>query len=537
MTEGVKKSPRKAGAKGAKQADPFVGRVFNERFKVIELIARGGLGAVYKSEQAPLGRICALKILRPRYEETTPDEFNKRFFLEASIASKLTHPNNVTIYDYGHTEDDIYFMAMEYLEGRTLAKTIRVDGPLGEERTSHMARQMCRALREAHSLGVIHRDIKPGNIFISQEHDETDFVKVLDFGLVKEVNVKDEDLTQAGIFMGSPKYMAPEQIQGLDVDVRTDIYALGVVLFEMVTGKPPFDRRSSVQTLIAHLNETPPSLREIFPDCEVSPNFESLIHRCMAKDPNQRPNSVDDLLNALKFSPNALRTATISGVSGEYALMSSSGSSMLSSPAPSGPHVFMAGQTVSDGVVAQAQDAGSLRSPKTPKIVWGALAALGIAAGLGAAFMYVNRDDPQQDAMAAVAPPVTPSAEPAASPSVAKVEPPPPASTTAAPEPAPPLRIETKPSGASVRLDDTDGKQLCEATPCDINRAELPDAAAATLLIAKAGFVQVRKDVDGKQDKLTVDLIPLSSGAPKPKGGDDKPAAPQPTTYKIDPYG
>ena len=165
-------------AAAAKQSgpDPLIGRTVNDRFKVTALIARGGMGKVYRAEQAPLGRVCAIKVLNPNYAGEHDPEFHKRFFLEASIASKLTHPNTVTIFDYGRTDDEIYYMAMEYLEGHTLHRAIREAGHFPEERAAHIARQICRALREAHSLGVIHRDLKPANIFLVEHGDETDFV-------------------------------------------------------------------------------------------------------------------------------------------------------------------------------------------------------------------------------------------------------------------------------------------------------------------------------------------------------------------------
>ncbi|HLK36839.1 MAG TPA: protein kinase, partial [Polyangiaceae bacterium] len=141
--------------------DPLIGRLINERFKISALIARGGMGKVYRAEQAPLGRVCAVKVLNPSYAGDHDPEFHRRFFLEASVAAKLTHPNTVTIFDYGRTEDDVYYMAMEYLEGHTLHRAIREAGHFPEERAAHVARQICRALREAHSLGVIHRDLKP----------------------------------------------------------------------------------------------------------------------------------------------------------------------------------------------------------------------------------------------------------------------------------------------------------------------------------------------------------------------------------------
>src|SRR5580692_1669314 len=319
-----------ATPQGPTVVDPLIGRVVNDRFRITDVLARGGMGKIYRAEQAPLGRVCALKVLSPSSGAGEHDgEFHKRFFLEASIASKLTHPNTVTIFDYGRTEDDIYYMAMEYLEGHTLHRAIREAGHFPEERAAHVARQICRALREAHSLGVIHRDLKPANIFLVEHGDETDFVKVLDFGLVKNVSGdgKGEDLTQAGLFMGSPKYMAPEQIRGDRVDARTDIYALGIIMYEMITGKVPFDRPNSVNILMAHVNEEAPAMRQMNPNITLSPAFEETVMRCMAKDPDQRFRSMDEVLAALKRVGGGTLTATVSGAgTGEYRSLAGSGS-------------------------------------------------------------------------------------------------------------------------------------------------------------------------------------------------------------------
>src|SRR6201992_3318 len=176
-----------AMSKSTGAPDPLIGRVVNDRFKITALIARGGMGKVYRAEQAPLGRVCAVKVLNPSYAGEQDPEFHKRFFLEASIASKLTHPNTVTIFDYGKTDDDIYYIAMELLEGRTLHRALREQGPFLPDRTMHIARQICRSLREAHGMGVIHRDLKPANVYLLQHGDEGDVVKVLDFGLVKNL--------------------------------------------------------------------------------------------------------------------------------------------------------------------------------------------------------------------------------------------------------------------------------------------------------------------------------------------------------------
>ncbi len=281
--------------------DPLLGRVINDKFKVLSFIARGGMGKVYRAEQAPLGRVCALKVLNPNYTGEHDPEFHKRFFLEASMTAKLRHPNTVTVFDYGQTTDGIYYMAMEYLEGYTLHRAIRQVGHLSEERMAHIARQICRSLREAHSLGVVHRDLKPANVYLLEHGDEPDFVKVLDFGLVKDVaNSEAEELTQAGLFMGSPKYMAPEQIQGGTIDGRTDIYALGVIMYEMMTGKVPFDHAKSLEILMSHVKDEIPPLRKMNPSIRVSTAMEEAILRCLAKDPNDRFRSMDEVLAALK---------------------------------------------------------------------------------------------------------------------------------------------------------------------------------------------------------------------------------------------
>ncbi|MCX7807276.1 MAG: protein kinase [Deltaproteobacteria bacterium] len=287
--------------------DPLIGRVINN-YRIVSLIARGGMGKVYRAEQAPLGRLVAIKVLNPNYTGDQNPEFHKRFFLEAATCAKLTHPNTVTIYDYGRTEDDIYYIAMELLEGKTLHRALREQNPFPVPRALHIARQVCRSLREAHARQVIHRDLKPANIFLCQRDDDPDFVKVLDFGLVKNVGEGAEELTQTGLFMGSPKYMAPEQIRGERSDGRVDIYALGVILYEMLTGRVPFDGSTSMNILLAHLNTPPPSFREANPDVEVPPLLEAIVMKCLAKKPEDRYSSMDELLAALKgvSSPSEL---------------------------------------------------------------------------------------------------------------------------------------------------------------------------------------------------------------------------------------
>jgi serine/threonine protein kinase len=523
--------------------DPLIGRVINERFKIAALIARGGMGKVYRAEQAPLGRVCALKVLNPNYSGEHDPEFHKRFFLEASMTSKLTHPNTVTIFDYGRTDDDIYYMAMEYLEGHTLHRAIREAGHFPEERTAHIARQICRALREAHSLGIIHRDLKPANIYLVEHGDEPDFVKVLDFGLVK--NVSDgtgEELTQAGLFMGSPKYMAPEQISGEKVDARTDIYALGVIMYEMITGKVPFDSPTSVNILMAHVKQAAPALREMNPAVQVSAVMEETVARCMAKAPDDRFRSMDEVLAALKrLGAPGQMASTYTGERNPFAATGS------------GPHLGPGGLTGTGATPAflspSTSEVGSLPSPLSmptegvssvaplssqPPGKGGAkgmllVAVVGALAVAGTVGFVALRPGPSSSQ---AGPPPAAAPSPAASSSAAVS-----AATQAAAPAMVKVRVSSDPDGASVK---EDGVELCSSTPCDIlyKGADADPARDHRLALARQGYKGETRTVRVGDSPVSVKLtrapdVPrVAPQAPK----SDTPAA-VPTGYKTDiPY-
>ncbi|HEU4413046.1 MAG TPA: serine/threonine-protein kinase [Polyangiaceae bacterium] len=280
------------GGWGAGEADPLLGRVLGGRFVVRSPLARGSMGRVYVAEQLPLGRVCALKVLAPRSRSEPASVFAKRFFLEASVVARLKHPNTVTVFDFGDC-DGVCYLAMELLEGRTLRRAINDGAPFAEARAAHIGRQIARSLREAHGSGVVHRDLKPANVFLVEQDDEPDFVKVLDFGLAKPIEGEGEDLTTSHRLLGSPRYMAPEQIQGARVDERTDVYALGVVLYEMAAGRPPFQGATPIQTMTAHLTARPPRLEG------ASDAFGAIVARALAKDPARRFPSMFEMLEAL----------------------------------------------------------------------------------------------------------------------------------------------------------------------------------------------------------------------------------------------
>ncbi len=296
-------SPAAAGNPGG---DTLIGRTLNGRFSITDAIGAGGMGKVYKAMQAPLDRVVALKVLDPSFPSTKDPGFQQRFLREASLTSKLRHPNTVTVIDYGQTDDGIYYIAMEYLEGRTLAQVLTQTGPLPWSRVIAITQQVCRSLREAHSLGIIHRDLKPANIMLLNEADQ-DLVKVLDFGLVKsigapgegELAVPNPEITQSGTFLGSPLYMAPEQARNV-ADARSDIYSLGVVMYQMLQGRPPFVARDHLELIFSHYKEPPPPFSSLRPHVPVPQEIEAVVMRCLEKDPARRYQSMDEMLEAMR---------------------------------------------------------------------------------------------------------------------------------------------------------------------------------------------------------------------------------------------
>ena len=288
-------------ASGLGGPDRLVGRVFNNRFRIHSLLARGGMGKVYRAVQISLGRVVALKVLHPSFATDETTDFRRRFLLEAAIAAQLSHPNTVTIYDFGQSDDGICYMAMEFLQGTCLRAALHQAAPFAPQRALHIALQIASALREAHALGAIHRDLKPANIFLLDRGQTDDFVKVLDFGLVKSVAANDDGsrLTQPGRFLGSPGYMAPEQIHGKVLDGRCDVYALGVLLYEMLTGRPPFVRSSHLETMRAHIHEPVAPMCVTLPGLRVPPRLEQVVQQCLQKEANARYPSMDALHQAL----------------------------------------------------------------------------------------------------------------------------------------------------------------------------------------------------------------------------------------------
>ncbi|ATB37313.1 putative serine/threonine protein kinase [Cystobacter fuscus] len=261
------------------------GHLVAGRFQIVRALGEGGMGVVYEAEQFSLGRRVALKVMHPHI--ASAPGFAERFHREAQVLARLRHPGSVEVYDFG-ADEELIFIAMELVSGESLEAVLQREGVLSVPRAVGLAVQVLEVLRAAHALGIIHRDLKPANLFL-ESHPEGERVKVLDFGLATLSESWHTRITQAGTAVGTPGFMSPEQMRGGLVDGRSDLYALGCVLHELLTGSPPFPVGPSVEVSAAHLYRPVPSLREARPDLSFPAPLESAVMRAMEKLPTARP--------------------------------------------------------------------------------------------------------------------------------------------------------------------------------------------------------------------------------------------------------
>ena len=279
--------------------DPYLGTILGERYKVLQKLGAGGMGAVYLAEHVVIERKVAIKILSQDFAHKA--DLVQRFIQEARAAARIGHENIVEVYDFGETASGSVFFAMEYLEGQDLAQLIQKAGSLPAARVRHIALQICRALAAAHTKKIVHRDLKPENIYLIEREGRTDFVKVLDFGIAKMSTIEEGPgrLTRTGMIFGTPEYMSPEQARGEVPDHRVDIYALGCILYEMLTGRVPFQAETFMGTLTKHMFEMPepPSRRCRIP---IPPELEAVCLRAMEKDRDRRFQTMQDVAQGLE---------------------------------------------------------------------------------------------------------------------------------------------------------------------------------------------------------------------------------------------
>ncbi|WP_437676121.1 serine/threonine protein kinase [Sorangium sp. So ce131] len=523
MSTAEKLSDGASSASG--ESDPLLGKVLNQKFKIHSLLATGGMGVIYRGEQIALERQVAIKVLTPTNSSNQIDpNFHKRFFLEASILARLQHPNIVTVFDYGRVENmepERYFMAMEFLEGETLFRRLRKAGRLQAPEAMGIARQIARGLREAHKHGVVHRDLKPSNVMLVPGEDTGELVKILDFGLVKVLADDSEELTQQGSFLGSPRFMSPEQISHGKVDLRTDVYSLGVILYQMLCGKVPFEAQNSVQILIAHLQQPVPRLRERTPDVEVPEPLEAFVLRCLSKDPEGRPANMEAFIRGLAECGQAMGLSPAFASTGLVTL-DSGGTGKIPTPMP--PVRVMTAIPASSpsssagGAAAPADDA-SLGAASRPAdaapqgrkgIVLIAVGVLAVA-GIGIAMAQMRSGEP------------TPAA-------------PQPEKTLVAPPPAEGgtfvLVVESMPSGAEVL---EDGKPLGN-TPLQLSVSNSSVRSSPRRLTVRLDGYEPYSIVQGPSEQSVRLVATLSKSAPPPSAPATTTATPNQPAPPPRPY-
>ena len=497
--------------------DPLVGQVLAGRFRVVRLIDRGGMGRVYEALQEPLGRKCAVKTLDladPR------GEYKARFFNEARLCAQLSHPNTIRIFDYGSTDDGVYFFAMEFLEGRTLRTAIKADGRFTPRRAVHVFRQLCSALGEAHASGIVHRDLKPANVYLCAHGDDPDFAKVLDFGLVKELSV-DAGLSSRDVVLGSPMYMAPEQIEAKEVDGRCDVYAMGLMLWSTLTARAPYRAKNSQALLAQQIMKDPPTFEEALgPDHGIPASLEQLVRFAITKDPAERLASMRELARGLVIVgreldgvvPPVTFGLTDGVLEVPEAARLEAEVTLPRAPAMAGEVEIPSGATLRSS--ADASTGGS--APYATLGAVGVVLAGGAMGGLG--LVGVLLLGVLGLGLWGVLSPTTEPAEPVGEQVEAVV-------TEPEAQPASPhaVEVDSAPSTADVFRDDV----LIGTTPIEL---KVPPGETWELRVARPGYTSRMVSIDGSANTVMVRLDKvLVAPAPSPRSGPVAPA-PEPRT-------
>jgi serine/threonine-protein kinase len=441
----------------AARLDPFLGRELDGQYTILEKLGQGGMGAVYRATQHSVGREVAIKVVNAHL--VSEPEAIKRFLREAKLASRLGHPNAVTVIDFGQTDDGVFYLVMELVNGRTLDQVIEAERAFRPERVVRIGAQVCDALEVAHALRIVHRDLKPSNIMLLASG--RDLVKVLDFGLAKSVAADQTPttMTGAGALLGTPAFMPPEIALGQPCDGRADLYSLGVVLYLLGSGQLPFQAGSAAELIAMHATEPAPPIQG------VPPGLARVIDRMLAKDPADRYQTAAAAREALEAALDPRYPAPISGAA-------------IAATSPSlGPFPVDAPGAPRDA--EPTRDMATLTAPPSPldarparprrsrtAIALAAVAALGALAG-AALLAAVLRSRPTEERPAGSSP-APPPAAPAPQPPAPPVEPPavaPPPDPRPpelhAPEPLPPARPATRPP--RIRRDP--GRRAAPARP------------------------------------------------------------------------
>ncbi len=491
------------------RTDPFIGRVIGGQYRIDSKLGEGGMGAVYRATQLAVNRGVAVKVLRAHVPEMEKGALVQRFRREAMATSKLRHPNTVSVYDFGETEDGTMYMVLELLDGATLSEVVTRHAPLPPERVAYIGKQIAKSLAEAHECGIVHRDLKPDNVFVCHYHGDPDFTKVMDFGIARLLTGDDgRDVTRTGMMVGTPRYIAPEQAMAKKVTPAADLYALGVILFEMLSGSAPFDEESAMALALAHINEPVPPLELAKYPKPLAEAWQGLVQSLLTKNPKKRPQRAAEVANWLSQLELDARRWRDEGRSGRWTVSAAS-------PAGAPPNTY-------EGPSPKSTVTVSAAIPAVSSTTWVAVAAvLFMALGGLVAFLLLG-DEPApapppttRPAGGVIEEPVPRPAEPAPSAADPRVAPREPAAVAAPPEPVerpepeavpPPeaavelptmdarpepepveaarLVLTSRPVGALVRIG---AERIC-TTPCDVDLDSADRGTRVKLRFSRRGY-------------------------------------------------
>ena len=487
-----------SGTPPPSRIDPYIGKTIDGRYLVERLLGEGGMGVVYAGRHKVIDKKVAIKVLRG--EMASDAELTERFLQEARAASAIGNPHIIDISDFGQLPDGSTYFVMEMLEGSSLGGALteaqgQGRGPLGVPRIVHIAKQIAQGLSAAHAASIIHRDLKPDNVMLIARGTEKDFVKILDFGIAK-VGSGTKKMTRAGSVFGTPHYMSPEQAAGASVDHRTDIYALGVILYEMASGKVPFDADNFMGILTQHMYKSPVPIRALVPEIDVPPGLDAIVLKALTKKPEGRYQTMDEVVADLeKLERGVLPDAV-------HEMMARSGG--FNVPA--------------DYFRSSAMPAPVPATPALPKARWPLYATIGAVAtlvGIVSVVVVGRSGSSTAGTLPAAGPSLPATATPIPAPSA-------PAAPTPSAAPASAVVRQVLVSVLPVDATITRDGQSIGTSPVALS---LGSGEAASLTVSHKGFKDKTVSVDASQPKVIVklerDFGPATGG-----GGAAKPRPP-----------
>jgi len=515
--------------------DAMIGTLAAGRYRILRLLGEGGMGQVYLAEHVAIEKRVALKVLRAEY--ANKGEIVTRFQQEAISASRIKHPNVLDVFDFGQLENGCFFLAMEFLEGNDLADELARRRVLDAAMGIRISMQICRALAAAHANGVVHRDMKPENVFLQRTADGEEIVKIVDFGIA-QLRSKDtaivetkRRLTRTGMIFGTPEYMAPEQASGKHADLRSDIYSVGIIMYEMFTGAVPFTGDTFLGVLSKHLSEPTPTMNAVYPELAISASLQGVIMHALEKEPTVRYQTMLEFAHAISASADAaaLGYRPTASTTSEHPITFAphvAGTPTHQQFAPSAPPSSGAARVRGPGQAKDTEAASRAETligaeantrPHAPRSRGGLVAVLVavVALGGGGAWFMTHRGGSTHPtpeahtALAAIPFAPAPAAAQASQSAVATAAP----SVEAALVPSAGIRlaVASEPSGAILLKN---GFQVCDATPCEVLAAP---AETVEFQAVKGSLKGTAKVLAQRDQKVTIKLLGApASAAPKP---------------------